>query len=75
MDGMDIAKKILSWVLAFLPDSPFQMISNNPAVKWLPYVNWFIPVSFMISTMELWLSAIAIYYIYSMILRWVKAVS
>lgn len=68
-------KNLLTWVLAFLPNSPFQAIDNSPIAQYLPYINWFLPVDFMLSTTELWLTAIATYYIYSAILRWVKAVS
>lgn len=72
---MKAIKDLLIWVLDFLPSSPFQALDNSPVAQYLPYINWFMPLPFMLSTMELWLTAVAAYYIYSAILRWVKAVS
>lgn len=58
-----------------LPTSPFagviSRLQSLPALGWL---NWFIPVGWIVDTMAVWLSAITIYYVYSVILRWVKVV-
>jgi len=72
---MQAIKNLLVWVLDFLPNSPFAALDNSPVAQYLPYINWFMPLPFMLSTMELWLTSIAVYYVYSAILRWVKAVS
>lgn len=64
----------LQWVVDMLPNSPFQVLDNTVIKPYLPYVNWFIPFDFMLSTMETWLAAVAAYYLYSVILRIVKAV-
>lgn len=72
---MQAAKKILSYALALLPDSPFVALSNAPIQPYLKAVNWIVPVDFMVSTMEAWLTAIAVYYIVSALLRWAKAIS
>ena len=67
--------QIISWVMALLPDSPFQTITVSSDVQpYLSALNWLIPISFMLSTMELWLSAIAVYYIYQAVLRWARAI-
>ena len=70
----EILAQVLSWVVNLLPNSPFTAISNTPIAPYLGFINWFIPFDFVITTLTLWLSAIAIYYVYSVILRWVKAV-
>lgn len=58
-----------------LPLSPFrgviQQMQGLPALAWL---NWFIPVTWILNTMSVWLGAITIYYIYSVMLRWVKVI-
>lgn len=58
-----------------LPTSPFRgkiyAIGELPYMGWL---NWFIPVGWIIDTMLLWLGAISIYYLYSVILRWIKVI-
>jgi hypothetical protein len=72
--GKAIQQAMLS-VINLLPDSPFKLIDNSPVKDLLPYINFFIPFDFVIATLELWLSAITIYYIYSVVLRWVKAIN
>lgn len=68
-------QQALLWVVNLLPDSPFKLIDNSPVSDLLPYINFFIPFDFVIATLELWLAAIAVYYIYSVVLRWVKAIN
>lgn len=64
-----------SWAVNALPTSPFKSaidsLENLPQLGWL---NWFIPVEWILNTMGLWLGAITIYYVYSVILRWVKVI-
>lgn len=72
---------IVSWLnnalgrlLFFLPDSPFQsVLYNTPVADYLGYVAYFVDVSFIVNVFDLWLAAIAVYYVYMAILRWVKA--
>ena len=71
----DWLNKALVVVLQLLPKSPFVYLEANPTVtKWLGYVNYFIPIDFMVSVGSTWLVAVGIYYVVSVILRLVKAV-
>ena len=65
---------ILNTIFSILPDSPFKMISNSVIAEYLPTLNFFIPVSEIISISQFWLSAIGIYYVYQIVLRWIKAI-
>lgn len=67
--------EVLSWVLFLLPDSPFKALSKSPISDILPYINYFIDVRFIINTLSVWVTAIGIYYGYSVILRFVKAIN
>lgn len=71
-------KNALNAVVLLLPDSPFKFLKEDyvpQAIKdILPYLNWFIPVGAIMTILELWLTAVAVYYIYQTILRWVKAI-
>lgn len=63
----------LSSVLDLLPDSPFSDLSSQ--VSSLPYIgwlNWFVPVGAILSTFTVWVSAILLLYVGSIVLRWVK---
>ncbi len=72
----EILNKFLSAVLKLLPTSPFvaflDACSDLPYLGWL---NWFLPVGQMIAIGEAWLTAIGLFYAYSVILRWVRAIS
>lgn len=66
---------VLQTVLILLPDSPFVMLARDADImNVLGWLNWFIPVSQIIAIMETWLVAVAIFYIYQLILRWAKAI-
>lgn len=65
---------VLSAIFSIFPSSPFTIISNSPIEQYLPTLNYFIPVREIIVICELWLTSVAIYYIYQIILRWLKAV-
>lgn len=59
-----------------LPRSPFsQFLEQFENLPFLGYLNWFIPVGACIDILLSWLSAIALFYLYSIALRWLKAIS
>lgn len=64
-------------VLELLPESPFVILdtlSRSEFYVWLQYLNWFIPVNTFIGILEAWLVGIGIYYMYQIVLRWVKVI-
>lgn len=66
---------VLGWVFALLPPSPFSAIDNTPVQSFLSGLSWIIPFSQILAILELWLTAIGLYYIASIVLRWVKAIN
>lgn len=65
----------LGWIAGVLPDSPFQsLLSNTPVADYLGYVAYFVDVGFIVNVLDIWLAAIAIYYVFMSVLRWVKAI-
>jgi hypothetical protein len=71
----DWSNSLLQLILAALPDSPFQILTRNSAiVEVIGYVNYFIPVSFMVSVLQAWIVAVGSFYIWQVLLRWVKAI-
>ena len=66
----------LDWVLKLLPTSPFTQFINVCAyMPYLGWFNWFVPVGEMIAIGEAWLVAIGLFYFYSIVLRWIKAIN
>lgn len=66
-------------VLGLLPESPFTMILDSLApsgeiADWLGVVNWFVPIYSFVAILEVWLAAVAVYYVYQAVLRWLGAI-
>ena len=71
---VDLAENIIK----LLPESP--IVSGLEAAEtfsfsqWLPFVNWFVPFGTILQITGVWLTAIALYYVYQIVLRWVKVI-
>jgi hypothetical protein len=64
-------------VIQLFPPSPFSILdelSSSGFYTWLCYLNWFVPISTFVAIFEVWLSGVAIYYIYQVVLRWIKVI-
>ena len=62
-------------LMSVLPTSPFRQFINS----WIPpaylgWLNWFFPVQRILSILGLWLTAIGLFYLYSILMRWVKMI-
>lgn len=72
---MEIVTKFLDWVLNLLPTSPFvAYIDALESVPFLAYLNYFVPVSSFVAIGEAWLVSVGLFYLYSIILRWIRAI-
>ena len=66
---------LIDAIVRVLPHSPFaDMIQQFSEIPFLGYLNWFIPVRAMLTVMLIWLTAVAAFYLYSVIARWVKLI-
>lgn len=64
-------------VVELFPTSPFVILdemSKSEFYEWLRVMNWFIPVNTFVAILESWLSGIALYYVYQIVLRWIKVI-
>ena len=62
-------------LIQLLPTSPFQpYIEQFASLPYLGYLNWFFPVSECLVVAGAWLTAISLFYLYSVIMRWVKMI-
>lgn len=52
---------------------PFLFLDFGPVKEYLGYINYFVPVGFILSVTETWLVAVGVYYAYQAYLRWIKA--
>ncbi len=72
---INLATRMLNLVIGLLPQSPFaDWIDSFVVPEWLGWLNWFFPVGNCLAIMAVWLVAIGLYYLYSIVLRWVKVI-
>ena len=72
---MEIVTKFLDWVLKLLPTSPFAAyIDALENIPFLAYLNYFLPISTFVAIGEAWLVAVGLFYLYSISLRWIRAI-
>ena len=71
---IDIVGAALGLLVSLFPRSPFQAISGSDFGDLISKINFFIPVYEFLSIAQLWLIAIAVYYLYSTFARWLKAI-
>lgn len=68
---------VLNLVLSILPNSPFLDLSRTydiSVAKYMPYLSWFLPIKSMLGILIAWLGCMLIYYIYSVVMRWIKLI-
>lgn len=66
---------LISQLLSVLPTSPFaDFVAQFSGLPWLGVLNWFFPVRQCLIVMTAWLGAIGLFYLYSVVMRWVKMI-
>lgn len=64
---LDILQSLLDKIYQILPDSPFQSLWSDVDFDFLHWLNWFIPFDLCFKITEIWVAAIAAYYLFSII--------
>lgn len=71
----EILDKFLAFLLSILPTSPFApIIDNLEQLPYWGYINYFVPVGICIKIGEAWLAAIVVFYLWSVVARWIKLI-
>lgn len=72
---MELLNRFGDMLSKVLPLSPFQSyIKSFSNLPYLGYLNWFLPIGAFVKIGMAWLVAIGIFYMYSIIMRWVKMI-
>ena len=70
-----VFKTFAQKLLDLLPLSPFQeFISDFASLPYLGWLNWFFPVGDCLVVMGVWLGAVGLFYLYSILMRWLKMI-
>lgn len=66
---------LLNVIVGILPGSPFTGLYNLAIDnKWLGYLSYIIPVPQILALLQAWIVSVSMFYVYMIILRWVKAI-
>lgn len=66
---------LASSILSLLPDSPFASVKiQSISSKYLGHLSWIIPFETLITILSSSLVVVGVYYLYQIVLRWVKAI-
>lgn len=69
---LKVLNAFLGFVLNLLPNSPFSNISYSDVGPALKYFTYFVPVSTMLAHFGYFLSILAVYYLYRVLMNWAK---
>ncbi len=73
----DVLVDLAVSIVELFPASPFTVLDelgNSEVYEWLRMVNWFVPIGTFVSILEAWLTCVAVYYVYQIVLRWIKVI-
>lgn len=65
---------LIQTLINILPPSPFEIIDITGIQEYIGALNWVFPINLFIVILEAWLVAIALYYVISVAMRWVKLI-
>ena len=72
---LEVFNKFYVWLIALLPSSPFIALINSISnIPYLKYLNWFFPVTEVVALLEAWLVAIAVFYLYRVIMSYIHLI-
>lgn len=72
----ELLDRFLDFIIMLLPTSPFAGVIDELAqFPYLSYVNWLIPFGDLLAIGGTWLIAVAGFYLYSVIARWIKLIN
>lgn len=78
MSDFNLWNGILDKIISLLPLSPFKGVitglQGEDARQILAYLNWFIPIHDFLIVLASWLGVISLYYVYVIVLRWIKVI-
>lgn len=70
-----LSNDFLNFIYNALPDSPFSLLDSSPIAQYLPYINYFVPVDFIVDTAAAWAAAMLCYFGWSVMMRNHKVIS
>ena len=70
---INLISSTLNALFFIFPNTPFHYL-NGQFGEYISQINYFVPVYEFVAVSEAWLVAVGIWYAYSIVARWLKAV-
>lgn len=73
----DLLSSLLNWILSIFPQDPFLPFLNDfkdSLTPYINYLNWFINFEHLRNILFAWLGAIALFYAWMTLGRWLKVI-
>jgi hypothetical protein len=61
-------------IFNLLPETPFNSVYQYLNNDFFMNLNWIIPIPEILTFLVSWTSAVSLYYVISVVLRWIKAI-
>lgn len=66
---------LIQFTINLLPNSPFaSLMVSNISSEYLSHLAWVVPIESILTVFSSSLVAVTIFYIYQVLLRWIKAI-
>lgn len=65
---------LITSLFNLLPATPFDSIYQYLNNDFFMYLNWIVPIPEILVFLVSWTTAVSLYYIVSLVLRWIKAI-
>ncbi len=73
---VELFNKFVGALAKVLPISPIaKYLPAWKSIEWLGWLNWLFPIKQCLQIFAAYLACIAVFYLYSIVLRWVRAIS
>lgn len=75
---MELFKFNADWIYSILPLDPFKDVISelfsDKIQQGLSWLNWLIPIGDFVKILLVWVTCITTYYVYTVVLRWLKVI-
>lgn len=65
---------LISLIFYLLPETPFNSIYQYLNNDFFMNLNWILPIPEILTFLVSWTTAVSLYYVISVVLRWIKAI-
>lgn len=70
---MSLIFDFFKFLIELFPDDPFlSLLADFKGAEWLGYLNFFLPISFMVNSTMIWVAAVTTYRIIKVLVNFIQ---